>query len=144
MCYQTSLLGSCGLGSLSHFTYAPSKFTDWQDEAEWLSAIYRALYTPGQVLYCLTDVQAQSSVAHQALLKLGAKQIDDFPNIFHGPRTLKVFRVNVRNACGRFCNQYGEAYSEPPKDDSEVLPEQTEPQAANPYQYLPIKPPGVV
>jgi hypothetical protein len=130
-------LGCCGLAGLEGFN-SMSGFKDWNDKAEWLACLYRSLYYRGHVVYCITDWQLENA-AHIALLEIGSREIAVFPNLYHGPRMLHLFVVNVRNTAGRFCNKYGEAYPVPPKDDSEIIPEQTEPSVASVYQTLPVR-----
>lgn len=115
-------LGCCGLAGIEGFNDV--RFTDWQDKAEFMACIYRELFTKGTAVYAITREQLDNPL-HQALLECGSTQIAEFPNLYHGPRMMHMFKVNVRNICGRFCNLYGEAYAEPPKDDSEIIPEQT-------------------
>lgn len=110
-------LGSCGVGWLQDFSSV--SFYNWKDKAEWVSALYRNMYQPGNVLYAITQNQLQNH-GHLLLVELGATQITEFPNLTHSPNRMLVFHVNIRNAVGRFCNKYGEPYAEPPKDASEV------------------------
>lgn len=135
--YAANQLGSCGLGSLNGF-YTCENFTSWQDEAEWISCLYRTLYCPAILIYCLTQNQLKNA-GHQALLKIGSVQVTEFPNLTHGPNMQYLFKVNIRNAVGRYCNKYGEAYTEPPKDESEVLPERTTPITWEEAQFLPTR-----
>jgi hypothetical protein len=118
-------LGCCGLSGLESFGYVPA-FANWQDQAEYLACLYRELYSQGTAVYVLTQDQLRNPL-HLLLLEVGAVEVAMFPNLYHGPRMLHLFRVNVRNICGCYCNKYGDAYAEPPKDDSEIIPEQTDP-----------------
>jgi hypothetical protein len=129
--------GGCDIGWMQTFSQQ-SAFTDWQDEAEWMAALYKHLYTCGHVTYCITNAQLNLA-SHRALVHIGATQIAEFPNLFHGPAMQFVFHVNLRDACGRYCDKYGDAYKEPPKDESEVI---VSPTTAQPhgYQYLPTRP----
>lgn len=114
-------LGCCGMGGLENFNYVP-QLNSWENEAGFMAAIYRYLYEKGTVVYVLTHTQLELK-AHQLLLQVGAKEVAVFPNMFHGPNMIHLFMVNIRNICGRYCDKYGKAYAEPPKDESEVIPE---------------------
>lgn len=128
-------LNCCGMAGIENLGYAYS-FVDWQDKAEVLACLYRELYSQGTVLYAITDHQLTNAL-HLALLEIGSQQIAEFPNLYHGPRMIHLFKLNIRNAAGRFCNKQGQAYAEPPKDDSEIIPEQTGPDEAGVYARLP-------
>jgi hypothetical protein len=121
-----SWLGSCGVGWLQGFSGTEKEFEGFTDKAVWLARMYQLLYQPGHLLYTLADYQLNNPF-HKLLVEIGARQIDEFPNITHGSAMMHVFRVNIRNAVGRYCNKYGEPYTEPPKDESEVEPEITKP-----------------
>jgi hypothetical protein len=118
-------LGCCGLSGLENFGHVPA-FANWQDEAEYMACLFRELYSQGTAIYALTTDQLQNRL-HQMLLTMGAVEVATFPNLYHGPRIVHLFKVNIRNICGRFCDKYGDAYAEPPKDDSEIIPEQAVP-----------------
>lgn len=126
-----NLLNCCGLGAIQGFS-TPLAFQTWKDEAEFVSLLYRTYYTNGHMLYCLASYQLNTN-AHKALLNIGAKQVAEFPNLTHGPSILSLWLVNVRDACGRYCNKYGEPYDEKPKDDSEV----DDVRANKPSAYIP-------
>lgn len=128
-------LNCCGMAGIENLGQS-SWFEDWQDKAEVLACLYRELYTNGTVIYAITDIQLKNAL-HLALLEIGSQQIAEFPNLYHGPRMVHLFKLNIRNAAGRFCNKQGQAYAEPPKDDSEIIPEQTGPGEVNVFARLP-------
>lgn len=127
-------LACCGMAGIEGFMYAPA-LKDWTDKAEFASIVYKHLYSQGTVIYVLSDIQLNNTV-HKLFQELGAEEIAVFPNLYHRPNNIHLFKFNVRRACGRFCDKYGEPYAEPPKDASEVLPNEDEALAT--YAYLPV------
>jgi hypothetical protein len=114
-------LGCCGLAGIENFSYC-SPFKDWQDRAEFMACLYRSLYIRGIVIYALSEGQLKHHL-HLSLLEIGAAQIAEFPNLYHGPHMISLFKLNIHNICGRYCDKYGDAYAEPPKDEADIVPE---------------------
>jgi hypothetical protein len=128
-------LGSCAIGGLKYFTYV-FQFVSWNDKAEMMACLYRALYMRGHVIYSLDESQLNNAL-HQALVEIGSRQVDAFPNIYHGPKMMYLFRVNIRNCAGRFCDKMGNAYTdEASVNPAHIITEQTERQGTN-YQNMP-------
>lgn len=134
-------LACCGMSGLEGFNSVPTSlpYNTWAEKSELMALLYRELFLQGTVIYALTSAQVKTNALHQDFLKCGAQLISEFPNLYHGPEMISLFKLNIRNLCGRFCNKYGEVYAEPPKDESEVLPEQTEAHtrggAGDPLEY---------
>lgn len=128
-------LGCCGLAGIENFGYTNTPFP-WPERAEIMACLYRSLYHQGTVLYSLSQDQLQNRL-HQALLEVGSQEVLVFPNLYHGPNMIHLFKVNIRNAAGRFCTKRGDAYAEPPKDDADIIPEQTGPGESGVYANIP-------
>jgi hypothetical protein len=142
--YREQLLGtywafnSCGVGIFQSFGILQIDNT-FEDKAAFLSMVVKKYYTCGNVLYVLTNHQLNDSV-HLLLQEIGSKELTRFNNLYHGPRKLHVFHVNVRNAIGRYVDNNGDPLKEPPKDDSGVW---IEPKTVSrDFQHLPYKPPA--
>lgn len=132
------IMGCCGIGEIRKVTYVYVLPT-FADKAKWLAALYVSLYNCGHALFTITKGEHhRAGVA--ALIELGAIKIAEFPNLYHGPRMLELYLVNVRDGVGRFFNEYGEPFSEPP-NPMPPIPERTmKPLDADAeYQHLPVK-----
>lgn len=131
-------LACCGMTGIEGFSnVAAAYMADWPTKAEYLACLYRTLYHKGHVFFVVTTYQRDSNNLCRALIELGAEEVTSFPNLYHGSNICHVFKFNVRNICGRYCNIYGEAYAEPPKDDSEVNPPVN---IVGGFAKLPVKP----
>jgi hypothetical protein len=120
-------LGCCGMAGFEGFNAIQSAgmYDTWQDKAEFMALLYRELYCQGTVVYALADNQLHNEL-HKDFLACGAQKVAEFPNMYHGPHMIHLFKLSIRNLAGRFCNKYGEMYATPEdRNEADIIPEQT-------------------
>jgi hypothetical protein len=112
---HTRLLGGCGLGGMWSFG-GMQIGTTYVENAEFLAALYREFFGPGYVIYAITDGQVAHSDVAALLLKAGAKELINFPNLCHGPHKIHLYIINTREFAGVWCTKEGVPFKEPPEN----------------------------
>lgn len=106
-------LGGCGFGFMYGFDSLDG-VADFAPTAEFLAALYRAAYNCGILHYSITKSQVVYSSTHRALKRIGAVQIGEHPNMYHGSTILQTWMVNVRDGVGLFYDEFGDPFKEEP------------------------------
>ncbi len=128
-------MNSCGVASIQGFNNTYPEPHTFPLKADLIATLYRECYNAGHTIYALASNQLYHPL-HLALKEMGATQIAEFPNLFHGPERMSIWLVNIRDAVGMYCNEYGEPYTEPSKEPWKPSVHVR----TSAYQYLPKRP----
>lgn len=113
-------MNSCGMSTLENLAGIDWIIGDGQLSTEeivagiWLGMTHndadtRAPYASWNFLITTTGNRWDADRDHVKLFKeMGAKMLDRFPNLAHGPNDLVVARINLRDSIGKFVDALGQ------------------------------------
>jgi hypothetical protein len=118
---STWTMKCCGMGELSNLTAIAGMLYDGVvTKEEIVAAIYLGMvtrsekgdregYIPWNLLFTTTANYWDSPTHPVSLLlkEMGAKELDRFDNLAHGPNVLVVGRVNLKDSIGKFIDEQG-------------------------------------